>query len=781
MLAATLLIINSAFHIPVGFQSISWLVFLAIAIPLNTPFIRKNFISAPLFAVFKKIMPRLSQTEKEALESGTVWWDGELFSGKPDWNKLSDFPVPNLSREEQDFINGPTKELCKLIDDWKITHDVFDLPPEVWSFIKEKKFLAMIIPKDYGGLGFSTQAHSAVVMKLASRSVSVASTVMVPNSLGPAELLLHYGTQEQKDYYLPRLSSGEEMPCFALTAPEAGSDAASMIDTGIVCKQDFKDKKDVLGIRLNWNKRYTTLAPIATTLGLAFKLFDPDHLLGDKESIGISVALIPTDLPGITIGRRHIPVNMMFLNGPHQGKDVFIPLDYLVGGVSYAGQGWRMLMERLAVGRSVSLPALSASIAQLSCRYSGAYARIRKQFNLPIGRFEGVEESLTRMAGNTYMMEAVRSVTACAVDAGEQPTVLSAIAKYHLTEKMRDVVNDGMDVVAGAGISLGPRNILGRLYQAIPIGITVEGANILTRSMIIFGQGAILSHPYVLKEIHAISDEDKSAALRQFDKAIFSHIGMVISNVIRTLFLGLTGARFSSKPSGSGKAGFYYQHLTRMSAAFALLADTSMLILGGSLKRKEKLSGRLADILSHLYIASCVLKHYQTQNNETADTPLMQWACEQSLYEIQHAIVSFLQNFPVPFVGGVLRSVIFPFGKSFKPPSDKLGQKLAQLLLEPSDARDRLTQGIHIPDNTSETLGKVEDALPKVIAAEALIKAIRKAQKENIINSDQSEEATIEQALAAEIISTEEASVLKQAAITRNDVIQVDDFDFDLK
>ena len=755
------------------------LIFILVALPLNLPVLRRRWISAPVLQIFKKIMPAVSQTEREALEAGTVWWDGELFSGKPRWKKLLGLAPPSLSEQEQAFLDGPAEELCQMLDQWKITNDILDLPEDVWRFIKENHFFGMIIPKHYGGLEFSAQAHSAVIVKIASKCLDAACTIMVPNSLGPAELLLHYGTEEQKNHYLPRLAIGEEIPCFALTAPEAGSDAAAMPDYGIVCKGEFQGEKDVLGIRLNWEKRYTTLSPVATVLGLAFKLRDPEHLLGDKEDVGITLALIPTDTPGISIGRRHRPLTMMFLNGPHSGKDVFIPVDWIIGGNQYAGQGWRMLMERLAVGRSISLPALSTAGVKLSCRFTGAYAHVRTQFQLPIGRFEGVEEALARIAGNAYMIDAARSVTACAVDTGEQPAVPSAIVKYHSTETMRKVVNDAMDILAGAGISMGPRNLLGQAYQGIPVGITVEGANILTRSLIIFGQGAVRSHPYVYKEMQAVADTDSGRALRNFDSALFGHIGMVISNLARTLFMGLTGARLAARPV-HGAAAIYYQHLNRMSSAFSLSADLTMLSLGGALKRKEKLSGRLADILSHLYLASCVLKHYEDQGHSESDTPLMQWACEQSLYEIQEAFNNLFQNFPNRPLAWLMRLLIFPGGQAFKPPDDRLGHKVAKLIMEPSAARDRLTQGIYQPRSLQDPLGRVDDALLKVIAAEPARKRLHTAIKSKQLPAHKPDEEVIEQAVKENIINDEEAGLLRVAVAARLEVIKVDDFPFDL-
>ena len=568
---------------------------------MGVPFIRRLLISNFILKIFRKILPQVSQTEQEALDAGTVWWDGELFSGHPNWRKLLAFAKPTLSAEEQSFVDNETDQLCAMIDDWDVTHVRQDLPRQVWKFIKDKGFFGMIIPKEYGGLQFSALAHSAVVTKLASRSATAAVTVMVPNSLGPAELLLHYGTKEQKDKYLKRLAKGLEVPCFALTGPFAGSDAGSIPDAGVVCKGEFNGQKDVLGLRMNWEKRYITLSPVATLLGIAFKLYDPDHLLGAEEARGITLALIPTNTPGVKVGRRHFPLNSAFQNGPTSGKDVFIPLEYIIGGPERIGQGWRMLMECLAAGRSISLPASATGVAKLSARTSGAYGRVRKQFKMPVGKFEGVEEALARIGGNVYMMEATRVLTASAVDMGEKPSVISAIAKYHCTERSRAVINDAMDLHGGKGICMGPDNYLARAYQQIPIGITVEGANILTRSLIIFGQGAVRAHPYVLKEIKAAHNPDKKQALLDFDTALWGHVSFSLSNAVRALVFGLTGGRGVDAPTGAPTRR-YYQQLTRYSSGFAFAADVAMLVLGGSLKRREKISARLGDVLSQMYL-----------------------------------------------------------------------------------------------------------------------------------------------------------------------------------
>ncbi len=754
-----------------GGGTAAWPIFVVAAALLNIVPLRRMLLSRPLFGLFRKVLPSMSQTEREALEAGTVWWDGELFSGRPNWQKLLAEPAPALTAEEQAFLDGPVEELCRMLDDWKI-HKERDLPPEVWQFIKDNGFFGMIIPKKYGGLQFSTLAHSQVIVKVAGRSITAAVTVMVPNSLGPAELLLHYGTEQQKDHYLPRLAGGEEIPCFALTGPEAGSDAASVPDTGIVSRGMFEGK-ETLGIRLNFEKRYITLAPKATLIGLAFRLHDPDRLLGGKEDIGITCALVPAKLPGVTIGSRHDPLGIPFQNGPIWGKDVFIPVDFIIGGATRAGQGWRMLMETLAAGRGISLPALSTSAAKLTSRAIGAYARIRRQFKLPIGRFEGIEEPLARIGGAAYLMDAARVMTCGAIDQGRKPAVISAIVKHNLTERMRRVVNDGMDVQGGGGIILGPRNFLGRIHHAAPIGITVEGANILTRSMIIFGQGAIRCHPYIQQEMRAATDPDRRKGLALFDQALFGHIGFIISNVARSLFMALTGAWLVKAPRGRGRR--YFRKATRLSAAFALTTDAALMLLGGNLKRREKLSGRLADILSNLYLLSAVLKQYEDRRRPQDEWPLVKWACEESLFTIQESFIGLLRNFPNRPVAWLLRLLIFPLGRPFAGPDDLLGHRVAGILLEPSPTRDRLTAGLFLPRSFTEPLGRLEDALPKVIAAEPVEKKLRDAVRTGKLK-DQPEARLLEEGVKAGVVTSAEADILRQALAARAEVIRVDDF-----
>ena len=670
-----------------------WAILVAGALICGPTPVRRALVARPLLGLFRRILPQVSQTEQEALEAGTVWWDGELFSGRPDWGKLLGYPKPALTADERAFLDGPVEELCAMVNDWEVSHELLDLPPQAWQFIRDKGFIGMIIPKEYGGLGFSALAHSEVIVKLTTRSSTAAITVMVPNSLGPAELLLHYGTKAQKTHYLPRLAKGIDIPCFALTSPEAGSDAGAIPDFGIVCRGEWQGKPGVLGMRLTWEKRYITLAPVATLLGLAFRLYDPDHLLGAKDDIGITLALIPTQTEGVHIGRRHFPLNAVFMNGPTWGKDVFVPLDFVIGGAEYVGQGWKMLMNCLAAGRSISLPANACGIAKGSALTTGAYGRVRQQFRLSIGRFEGVEEALARIGGNTYIMDAARVMTAGAVDLGEKPSVVSAIVKYHLTERGRQVINDAMDVHGGKGICLGPSNYLARAYQQVPIAITVEGANILTRSMIIFGQGAIRGHPYVLKEIRATQERDAEKALRDFEAAFFGHVAFVVSNAARAFWLGLTGARLAAVP-GDPHTRRYFQHLTRLSAAFAWTADVSMFLLGGSLKRRERLSARLGDILSNLYLASAALKRYEDDGRPAEDLPLLHWSVRDALARTEDAFYGLIANMPNRFVAGVLlRAVIFPFafplGREFSPPRDRLGSQVVGLLLTPGPARER--------------------------------------------------------------------------------------------
>ena len=744
---------------------------------------RRQWVTAPIFKAFRQALPAMSQTEKDALEAGTVWWEGELFSGDPDWRTFDRYPWPKLSAEEQSFLDNEVEELCRLTRDWECTQRQ-DMPPEVWQYIKDKGFLGMIIPKDYGGKGFSAYAHSQVITKLSTRSSAPAVTVMVPNSLGPAELLLHYGTPAQKQHYLPGLASGREIPAFALTSPWAGSDAASIPDAGVVCKGVWQGE-DVLGMRVSFDKRYITLAPVCTVFGLAFRLYDPDGLLGGEEDVGITCALVPHDHPGVDIGRRHFPLNAVWMNGPVRGQDVFMPLEFIIGGPQRAGQGWRMLMECLAAGRSISLPGSNVGMQKLTARSVGAYARVRYQFKTPIGRFEGVEEALTRIGANTYLCDAARVMTAGAIDLGEKPAVVSAIVKYHVTERARQVVNDGMDVIGGKGICLGPQNFLGRAYQQIPVGITVEGANILTRSLILFGQGAIRCHPFVLAEMGAAQRNDEAA----FDQALRGHVGFTVTNAARAIVMGLSGSHFVRIPIDvAPETRRYYQQLTRFSAAFAFIADISMGTMGGALKRKEKLSARLGDILSLMYLATATLKRYEAEGRQAADAPLMHWAIWDCMFRIQLAFEGVIANFPNRlFAFALRRLVVFPLGRPYVVPSDKLGHEVAALLIAPSATRDRLTAEVHVPQDIEQPVGALEAALLATIAAEPIEDALKQALRAGTFKPGLMTDGDVEEvwrrAREAGVISEDDYRIVERRNLLRNKVIRVDDFphDFGLK
>ncbi|MBE0363393.1 acyl-CoA dehydrogenase [Pseudoalteromonas ulvae UL12] len=756
-----------------AFSTFSWLIFLAIVLPLSVTSLRQQYIIKPIFAAFKKVTPTMSETEKSAIDAGTTWWEADLFCGDPDWNKLHKYPVPRLNTEEQAFMDGPVETVCSMLDDWEATHELTDLPQDVWQYLKDNKFFAMIIKKEYGGLEFSAFAQSCVLQKLTSKSTLLSSIVGVPNSLGPGELLQHYGTKEQKDHYLPRLASGLEIPCFALTSPEAGSDASSIPDYGVVCKGMWQGE-EVLGLNLTWNKRYITLAPVATVLGLAFKLRDPDGLLGNNKEPGITCALIPTDTPGVEIGRRHFPLNVPFQNGPTKGENVFVPIDYIIGGPKMAGQGWRMLVECLSVGRAITLPSNSAGGVKAIALASGSYSRIRRQFRLPIGQMEGVEESLAKLAGYAYSSDAAVSMSTGAVDLGEKPSVVSAIIKYHLTEQMRDSTMHAMDIHGGKGIMLGPNNYLGRGYQGAPIAITVEGANILTRNMIIYGQGAIRCHPFVLDELASCSIEDKEEALRAFDTALMGHIGYTISSFVRTFWLGLTGAKFAKTPFKDETAEFY-QTASRFSASLALMSDICMAVFGGSLKRKERISARLGDLLSYLYLVSATLKRYNDEGRKKEDFALVQWSCQEHLYHCQRALADLINNMPFAPLRALLKVILFPWGRPVRKPTDTLEHKVAHLLQVPSATRDRLANHIYLTNEPNNLIGRQEQTLKDILAVEPIFDKIclAKGQKLPFFALDK----VAAMGLELNVINEKEADMLIKAEVARLQVIDVDDFD----
>ncbi|AKQ54593.1 acyl-CoA dehydrogenase [Bordetella hinzii] len=744
--------------------------------------LRRTLLTRPVFHLYRKVLPQMSATERDALEAGTVWWEGELFRGRPDWQRLLAVPRPALTEEEQAFLDGPTARLCAMVDDWRVTEQDNDLPADVWAALKREGFFGMIIPKAYGGLGFSAFAHSEIVTRLSTRSSALAVSVMVPNSLGPAELLLHYGTDAQKDHYLPRLARGEEIPAFALTSPWAGSDAAAIPDYGIVCRGQWQGR-EVLGMRVTWDKRYITLAPVCTLLGLAFRLYDPDGLLGPAQDIGITCALVPHDHPGVETGRRHFPLNAMFMNGPTRGREVFMPLDFIIGGAAMAGQGWRMLMECLAAGRSISLPSSNTGMSQLTARAVGGYARVRSQFQVPVGKFEGVEEALARIGGHTYAMDAARVMTAGAIDLGERPSVVSAIVKYHVTERARQVVNDGMDIIGGKGICLGPSNFLGRAYQQLPIGITVEGANILTRSLIIFGQGAIRCHPHVLDEMRAAQNPKADEGLLAFDRAFWAHVRFVSANTLRALGGSLTAGRLNRAP-GQADAAMrpYYRQLGRLSAAFALLSDSCMLLLGGSLKRRESLSARLGDVLAQMYLASAVLKRFEDQGRQAEDLPLAHWAVQDALWRAQEAFFGVLENLPNRWMAAGVRLIAFPWGRPWKRPSDRLGRQVARLLIAPGGARDRLTANCFLPADAREPVAAIEAALAATLQAEAIEARVRQLQKSGTLGANP--KANVRDiataAFEAGALGQEDHAIMQKRNALRDQVVKVDDFPFDL-
>jgi len=743
-------------------------IFLLVSLILGLPPLRRLLVSRRVMPTVRAMLPRLGDTERIALQAGTVWWDRDLFSGRPDWKTLLKFEEPPLSDEEQRFLDGPVADLCAMLDDWQVRQEG-DLPPEVWAFIKKNRFLGMIVPKEYGGLQFSQLAHSRIVTRLSTRSITAAVTVMVPNSLGPAELLLRYGTDEQRKKYLPRLATGEEIPCFALTEPNAGSDAAGMEARGIVCKETVNGQ-EVLGLKLTFRKRYITLAPVATLVGLAFRMVDPDHLLGDEEDLGITCALLPRETPGLNIGRRHDPMGIPFQNGPVEARDMFVPLGVIIGGPERAGQGWRMLMECLAAGRSISLPAMSIGAAQFCTGAIGGYALVRRQFGLPIARFEGVGEALAEIAGRTYLMNATRDLTCGALDVGEKPSVLGGIVKAYLTQGMRDVVNLAMDIQGGGGIVRGPRNILSAVYNAVPIAITVEGSNVLTRSMIIYGQGAIRCHPYVLDEIEGAEQGD----VKRFDKGLFGHVGSYVSHIVRSAILAVTCGWAAPVRAPRG-AEAHARRLNRYATAFALLSDTAMLTLGGALKIREAVTGRLADALAHLYLASAVLKAYADSDDPAVDRPAFDWAMAYCLYRIEVALSESIANFPNRGAAMLLCALVQPFGLPRRAPSDAGIRALVEGLTRNDALRERLTPDLYRPAPGGEGLSAIQTAVIKSAAARLIEEKIKQAVKGGELDAQPLADLLMA-ARQAGFISPDEKRMVEEADETRRAAVEVDSF-----
>lgn len=737
--------------------------------------LRMQFITQPVFQFFKKVLPPLSDTEREAMEAGDVWWEGELFRGNPNWNMLHSYGKPTLTAEEKDFIDNQVMTALTMIDDFDIVHNRKDLPPELWDYFKKEGFFALIIPKKFGGKAFSAYANSTIVSKLASRSVSAAVTVMVPNSLGPGELLTHYGTEEQKERWLPALAKGDEIPCFALTGPEAGSDAGAIPDVGIVCRGEFNGE-EVLGLKLTWNKRYITLAPVATVLGLAFQMRDPDGLLGEKKNLGITCALIPTDHPGVVIGRRHNPLNMAFMNGTTQGDEVFIPLDWIIGGPEFAGRGWRMLVECLSAGRGISLPALATASGHMATKTTTAYSYVRHQFGMAIGQFEGVQEALARIIANTYQLEAARRLTTTGIDLKVKPSVVTAIAKFHMTELGRAVMNDAMDIQSGKGIQLGPKNYLGHPYMSNPISITVEGANILTRSLMIFGQGATRCHPYVLAEMEAAAMENQHEALARFDSLLMGHMGYATRNACSALFNALTASRFGSAPV-SGETKQYYKDMSRLSSALAFMTDISMLIMGGDLKRKEMLSARMGDVLSQLYLGSATLKLFEDNGRQQDDLPAVRYVMANRLHLAAKALEDVIRNFPNRPVAWLLRALIFPIGNHFTAPSDKMATELVSGMLKPSPARERITFLCPEFEGDVGGIAEVEQAFVAQYACKEIYKKLKKAQRSGELPAKVPNLVLFAKALEQGTISNDEHQTLLHADKLRLAAINVNDFE----
>ena len=767
-----LLILYSIMGGPSGFYLVLLWVSFGLLVSLNIPEIRRNYYSARILKLYRALLPKISKPEQEAIDSGSIWWDAELFTGNPNWEVLRSNPKPHLTSEEQAFLDGPVNKVCEMIDEWKVIHKDYDLPEEVYDFVKKEGFLSLIIPKKYGGLEFSPLGVASVMAKIGSRSPTLSSIAGVPNSLGPAELLMHYGTEKQREEYLPKLASGELIPCFALTGPYAGSDATSIPDTGVVSKGIFEGE-EIIGIKLNFNKRYITLAPIATLIGLAFKLSDPDHLIGETKDYGITCALLPSGLDGLETGRRHIPIGTPFMNGTIIGNDVFIPLDFIIGGIEQAGGGWKMLTDCLSAGRAISLPSGAMSGAKSAVAVTGPYARVREQFGMPIAEFEGILEPLGRIAGRAYIINSSLTTTAMAIGAGQKPSVISAIMKYHTTELARLIGIDAMDIHGGKAVMLGPKNYLSTAHEAAPIGITVEGANIMTRSLIIFGQGAFRCHPFVLKEIEAANLEDETEAIEQFDVHFFNHIGYSVTNAASAFVRGITD-KFTDSPV-MDETATYYRQINRFSAAFALLTDISMVVMGGSLKRKETISARLGDVLSSLYLASVSLKYYEDTGDKEAELPLVHWTQKTLIAEAQEKIHQTLSNFPNKFIGILIKLIIFPLGRNFCGPTIEETLTIGKLISRKTKTRENLINGIYLQEEPTNHYAQMNKALELYESCHPIKSEMHTAKKKGLIKGNNFDDL-LDSAVNESVISKEQAGLLKEYNLICDDIINVDDF-----
>lgn len=770
-LGPPLWVLVAALGVAMGVVASPWwsLPFVVVALVLALPPLRALLLSRPLMQVLRRanVLPQISDTERAALEAGTVWVEGELFSGRPDTERLIGADYPDVSERERAFLDGPVAQLCAMTTEWEILQRR-DLPPAVWAFLKQHRFFGLIIPQEYGGLGFSASANSAIVGKVSSVSIPLGITVMVPNSLGPAELLVHYGTKAQKDHYLPRLARGEDVPAFALTEPGAGSDAGAIEAEGVV----FRGSDGGLYLRLNWRKRYITLAAIASVLGLAFQLRDPDGLLGKGADLGITCALVPTQTKGVVLDMRHDPLGLAFYNCPTEGHDVVVPIDAIIGGVDGAGRGWQMLMESLAAGRGISLPATSATGCKKAARVAGAYVAVRQQFGLAIGKFEGVQEVLGRIGGFAYLVEAARRYTCGALDKGAKPAVVTAMMKLHTTELCRKAINDAMDLLGGAAISRGPRNMLAIPYASMPISITVEGANILTRTLMIFGQGAIRCHPYALAEIEALGDDDVNG----FDRALWAHVAHVVRNGARALVLTLSRGLLAQAPVGGLAAG-YWRKLQWASASFAVWTDVAMASLGGDLKRREMIAGRYSDVFSYMYLAAATLRRFAAEGGREEDAPFLRWSLDWLFARMQEGFDGLFANLTVPGLTWILRAPLAWWSRLnplSRGPSDSDTRMVARLLQAPGPQRDRLTAGLHVPAVDDPGLGQLEHALQLAVAADPALTKFKAAVRTGKL--PRSVPPAFDRAVTEGVLTAAELASIRAADSARLAAIEVDAF-----